>query len=226
MEYEAYAKQTDDKLIEETKGGNSYAMETLINRYKNLVRKNAKTMYLIGGERDDLIQEGMIGLYKAIRDYKKEKNNNFFRFADLCISRQIYTAVKNSNTRKNQPLNNYISFDAAEQKEGSSREEATLLEQYIWASSQNPEDMLINKENKEFVEQYLKSRLSPFEMQVLKIYLEEENYAKVAEKLGKSLKTVDNALQRARKKLAGNVKELEQMAFAGIEKTSPGKGEE
>lgn len=211
MEYEAYARQTDEELIEEIRNGNSYAMDTLIDRYKNLVRKNARAMYLIGGDRDDLIQEGMIGLYKAIRDYNKEKNSSFFHFADLCISRQLYTAVKNSNTRKNQPLNNYVSFDAAEPGEEQNQEEMPLPERYLWGSSRNPEELLINRENKELMEQYLESRLSAFEMQVLKAYLEEENYARVARKLGRSSKTVDNALQRVRKKLAGiRVNSLEE----------------
>lgn len=201
MEYETYAQQTDEKLIEETRNGDPYAVDILINRYKNLVRKNARAMFLIGGDRDDLLQEGMIGLYKAIRDYNSEKSNSFFHFADLCISRQIYTAVKNSNTRKNQPLNNYISFDAADSEEESSSEEIPLLERYFRKTERDPEEMLINKEDKELMEQYLESKLSPFEMQVLKAYLEEENYARVAKKLGKSAKTVDNALQRVRKKL-------------------------
>lgn len=203
MNYEAYTRLTDEELLSEIGAGHTYAMDTLINRYKNLVRKNAKTMYLIGGEHDDLLQEGMIGLYKAIRDYQREKNSSFYHFADLCISRQIYTAIKSSNTMKNQPLNNYISFDAADGSDVNGTESLPPLELYLPHTGNNPEELIIHKENQKQMEELLAKTLSSFEMQVLKAYLAEENYTRVAEKLGKKPKMVDNALQRVRKKLAG-----------------------
>ena len=201
MEYEALEKKTDEELLELIRTGDSYAMDTLIVRYKNLVRKNVRRLYLIGGDHDDLLQEGMIGLYKAIRDYDREKNSNFLPFANLCISRQIYTAIQASNTRKNQPLNNYISFDAAKTSEGENEAETLLSEGWLRSASGNPEELLIDQESDQLLEEYLASSLSDFEMQVLRTYLEEENYARVAERLGKSPKTVDNALQRVRRKL-------------------------
>ena len=193
---------TDEELIEQVRLQDSEAMEILIVRYKNLVRKNAKALYLIGGEHDDLIQEGMIGLYKAIRDFDPAKNARFLPFANLWISRQIYTAIQASNTRKNQPLNNYISFDAAEDWEGGEERDDLWLNVCMNGSGGNPEELLIHREDDEQIEQFLSKKLSAFEMQVLKAYLEEENYSRVAKRLGKSPKTVDNALQRIRKKLA------------------------
>ena len=208
MDYREYEALSDEQLLAGNAAGDRYAAEVLIARYKNLVRKNAHALYLIGGDREDLIQEGMIGLYKAIRDYDKEKSAGFATFANLCISRQMYTAVQASNTRKNQPLNDYLSFDAplpAEGGEGAwemAGTEFLQLRWYLQNTAGNPEEMVIDRESEQQMEEYLKSRLSSFELEVLKAYMEEENYARVAKRLGRSSKTVDNALQRIRKKLA------------------------
>ncbi len=208
MDYREYEALSDEQLLAGNAAGDRYAAEVLIARYKNLVRKNAHALYLIGGDREDLIQEGMIGLYKAIRDYDKEKSAGFATFANLCISRQMYTAVQASNTRKNQPLNDYLSFDAplpAEGGEGAWEMAGTVflpLRWYLQNTAGNPEEMVIDRESEQQMEEYLKSRLSSFELEVLKAYMEEENYARVAKRLGRSSKTVDNALQRIRKKLA------------------------
>ncbi len=208
MDYREYEALSDEQLLAGNAAGDRYAAEVLIARYKNLVRKNAHALYLIGGDREDLIQEGMIGLYKAIRDYDKEKSAGFATFANLCISRQMYTAVQASNTRKTQPLNDYLSFDAplpAEGGEGAwemAGTEFLPLRWYLQNTAGNPEEMVIDRESEQQMEEYLKSRLSSFELEVLKAYMEEENYARVAKRLGRSSKTVDNALQRIRKKLA------------------------
>lgn len=205
MEYWEYEALSDEQLLERNAAGDVYATELLITRYKNLVRKNAHALYLIGGDREDLIQEGMIGLYKAIRDYDKERAAGFATFANLCISRQMYTAIKASNTQKNKPLNDYLSFDAPlPEADAVSELGAYLLplRWYLQNAAGNPEEMVIDRESEQQMEEYLKSRLSDFEMKVLKVYMEEENYARVAKRLDKSLKTVDNALQRIRKKLA------------------------
>lgn len=207
MEYWEYETLSDEQLLERNAAGDVYATELLITRYKNLVRKNAHALYLIGGDREDLIQEGMIGLYKAIRDYDKEKAAGFATFANLCISRQMYTAIKASNTHKNKPLNDYLSFDAPlPEAEADTISDVSAdflpLRWYLQNAAGNPEEMVIDRESEQQMEEYLKSRLSDFEMEVLKAYMEEENYARAAKRLGKSLKTVDNALQRIRKKLA------------------------
>ncbi len=200
MEEKAYIGRTDEELIERYKAGDTQAIDALIVRYKKLVKKNARALYLIGGEHDDLIQEGMIGLYKAVRNYDSQKNASFQPFANLCISRQIYTAIQSSRTRKNQPLNDYVSFDAADNEDGE-LPGVFLYGEHTFESGRNPEELMISQENDKQMEEFLSKKLSRFEMEVLHVYLEEENYAKVAKQLGKSPKTVDNALQRIRKKL-------------------------
>ncbi len=200
MEDKAYIGRTDEELIERYKAGDTQAIDALIVRYKKLVKKNARALYLIGGEHDDLIQEGMIGLYKAVRNYDSQKNASFQPFANLCISRQIYTAIQSSRTRKNQPLNDYVSFDAADNEDGE-LPGVFLYGEHTFESGRNPEELMISQENDKQMEEFLSKKLSRFEMEVLHVYLEEENYAKVAKQLGKSPKTVDNALQRIRKKL-------------------------
>ena len=200
MEDYAYIGRTDEELIERYKAGDTQAIDALIVRYKKLVKKNARALYLIGGEHDDLIQEGMIGLYKAVRNYDSQKNASFQPFANLCISRQIYTAIQSSRTRKNQPLNDYVSFDAADNEDGE-LPGVFLYGEHTFESGRNPEELMISQENDKQMEEFLSKKLSRFEMEVLHVYLEEENYAKVAKQLGKSPKTVDNALQRIRKKL-------------------------
>ena len=139
-----YEKETDEALVEAIVSGNADAMDFLMNKYKNLVRSRARTLFLVGADKEDLIQEGMIGLYKAIRDYKAEKNISFRNFAELCINRQMYSAIKGSNTKKNQPLNNYISFDSME----NSEEQESPMEQLLGISfekNQNQEKMLPTK---------------------------------------------------------------------------------
>ena len=200
MEDKAYIGRTDEELIERYKAGDTQAIDALIVRYKKLVKKNARALYLIGGEHDDLIQEGMIGLYKAVRNYDSQKNASFQPFANLCISRQIYTAIQSSRTRKNQPLNDYVSFDAADNEDGE-LPGVFLYGEHIFESGRNPEELMISQENDKQMEEFLSKKLSRFEMEVLHVYLEEENYAKVAKQLGKSPKTVDNELQSIRKKL-------------------------
>lgn len=200
MEDKAYIGRTDEELIERYKAGDTQAIDALIVRYKKLVKKNARALYLIGGEHDDLIQEGMIGLYKAVRNYDSQKNASFQPFANLCISRQIYTAIQSSRTRKNQPLNDYVSFDATDNEDGE-LPGVFLYGEHTFESGRNPEELMISQENDKQMEEFLSKKLSRFEMEVLHVYLEEENYAKVAKQLGKSPKTVDNALQRIRKKL-------------------------
>lgn len=198
---DAFTKLSDEELQKKACAGDAQAMELLIVRYKNLVRQNAKALYLIGGDRDDLIQEGMIGLYKAIRDYDSTKNTSFLPFAKLCVSRQIYTAIKSHNTRKNQPLNDYVSFDAVREYENCDGTESSGMKEYLSSAQENPESLVISRENDALFDERVASLLSPFEREVLRAYLEEEKYSRVAKRLGKSMKTVDNALQRIRRKL-------------------------
>ena len=173
-----------------------------MEKYKYLVRSKAKALFLIGGDKDDLIQEGMIGLYKAIRDYQSGKDNSFFTFADLCVSRQIYSAIKASNRKKNIPLNTYISLYAPAYGENSDAEEKENLVDIIYQKNvSNPEELVIDKENTSMIEYELVRRLSDLEKRVLGLYMRDLKYVQIAEVLGKEPKTIDNALTRIKTKL-------------------------
>lgn len=209
MEHQIYDNISDEEIIALIRKDDTQAMEYLISKYKNLVRNKAKALYLIGGDREDLIQEGMIGLYKAIRDYQKDKEASFYTFADLCVSRQIYSAIKSSNTKKNQPLNNYISIDSSNFSDDFDNAEAgiSFLETIAHARNMNPEEMLIDRENTRRLEEMLFARLSNMEHKILTLYLQDYSYIKIAELLHKEPKAIDNALQRIKRKLNQVLKE-------------------
>lgn len=203
-----YEAMTDEELVERITAGDKQAVDFLMEKYKNLVRQKAKTLYLVGSDKDDLIQEGMIGLYKAIRDFKSDKDSSFRHFAEICIMRQMYTAIKSSNTKKNQPLNNYISIDTmrtAETLEESAEGMPDLLQEKI----NNPEQLVIDKETNGMLEYTLVGHLSVLEKEVLYYYLRDYNYSQIASVLGKESKAVDNAIQRIKKKLAQVIQELD-----------------
>ena len=190
-----YEKYTDEKLIEMLRKGEDDVMEYILEKYKPLVRKKTNAMYLIGGESDDLIQEGMIGLFKAVRDYCPNKETSFFTFANLCINRQLYSVLEASNRKKHQPLNSYISFSIEEGEMGIS------LDEIFSDNSTSPEDLVIEQEKfKEFMEK-LDDKLSKMERNVLNMYLNGDNYLQIAQIMNKEPKSIDNALQRIRQKI-------------------------
>lgn len=193
---EAYQNLSDEELIKMFRMGEEKVMDFILDKYKPLVRKKANTMYLIGGDTDDLIQEGMIGLFKAIRDFDEEKEISFYHFAELCISRQIYTAVESSNRKKHAPLNSYISLYSGTNEEG-----VVLADSLTAGSAENPEQLIIDQENLMLFLQQLKTCLSKMECQVLDYYLAGFHYQQIAEKMGKSSKSIDNALQRIKLKV-------------------------
>ena len=193
-----YQGQPDEMLIEILRGGQPELMDFILEKYKFLVRKRAKAMFLIGGDTDDLIQEGMIGLFKAIRDYQKEKDASLFHFAHLCITRQIYHAVEASQRKKHQPLNSYVSLSAELGEEGG----GSLLGASVAFGSANPEQLLIDRENVAAIQEKMKHSLSAMEQQVLGLYLGGMNYRQIAEVTEKEPKAIDNALQRIRGKFA------------------------
>jgi RNA polymerase sporulation-specific sigma factor len=204
-----YETISDEDLIERIQNGDQAAMDYLLEKYKYLVRNKAKALYLIGGDKDDLIQEGMIGLYKAIRDYDMEKQNSFFSFADLCVSRQIYSAIKASNRKKNIPLNTYISIYSPVNGENSDNEEKEALVDIMYQKNElNPEELVIDKENTSMIEYELVRRLSDLERQVLSLYMQDLKYVQIAEVLGKEPKTIDNALTRIKTKLNQVLREI------------------
>jgi RNA polymerase sporulation-specific sigma factor len=187
-----YAAYTDEELIGLLRGGDEHVMEYLLEKYKNLVRKKANAMYLIGGENEDLIQEGMIGLFRAIRDYDASKEASFFRFADVCISRQIYTAIEASRRQKHSPLNFYVSLS----------EEPAVQGGGIDAHVESPEMQIIHLENVAQMQKKIDKALSPLEREVLEHYLEGYNYRQIAKRMDKPPKSIDNALQRIRGKIS------------------------
>lgn len=189
----------DEQLLELYSNGNVSACEKLLERYKNLVRKKAHAMYIAGGDSDDLIQEGMIGLYKAVRDYNSQKHASFMTFASMCINRQMCTAVSAANRKKHNPLNTYVSFDAP--VEGDEEGETRLIDILSTYNDQNPESLIIDREVTYSLENRLEDSLSDFERQVLKCYINGEGYVQIASKLSKSPKSIDNALQRIKNKL-------------------------
>ncbi len=192
----------DEEIIDRIKNGDQPAVDYLMEKYKHLVRSKAKALFLIGGDKDDLIQEGMIGLYKAIRDYQPDKENSFFNFADLCVSRQIYSAIKASNRKKNIPLNTYISlYTPAYGENGDAEDKEALVDIIYQKYVSNPEELVIDKENTSMIEYELVRRLSDLEKQVLALYMQDLKYIQIAEVLGKEPKTIDNALTRIKTKL-------------------------
>ena len=197
-----YDLLTDEEIVDRIQTGDQPAIDYLMEKYKHLVRSKAKALYLIGGDKDDLIQEGMIGLYKAIRDYQSDKENSFFNFADLCVSRQIYSAIKASNRKKNIPLNTYISLYTPAYGDNNDTEDKESLVDIIHQKYvSNPEELVIDKENTSMIEYELVRRLSDLEKQVLALYMRDLKYTQIAEVLGKEPKTIDNALTRIKTKL-------------------------
>ena len=204
-----YEGISDEVLIEKIREGDSDAVDYLMDKYKNFVRRKAANLFLIGADKEDLIQEGMIGLYKAIRDYEKEKDTTFYTFADLCISRQMYSAIKASNRKKNIPLNTYISLHGPAFGEEKGQEYAEGYVNYVSGEkNQNPEELVIDKENIAVLEYTIESRLSSLEKEVIQYYMNGLSYVEIAEILGRSPKSVDNALQRIKTKLNQIFKEL------------------
>ena len=191
----------DEELISRFKNGESEILDYLMEKYKNMVRKKARTMFLIGGENDDLIQEGMIGLFKAVRDYQPDRDAAFQTFASICVDRQIYNAIQSSNRQKHQPLNSYISLS---EQDGENEEH--LGDNW----GENPESIIIDQENVQDLEQEITATLSPMENQVLKYYLAGNGYGEIAQIMGKTPKSIDNALQRIRIKIREQLEQYQK----------------
>ncbi len=205
-----FAKQSDEQLIKLIKEGNRDAMDWLLMKYKYLVRRRARALFLIGGDKDDLIQEGMIGLYKAIQDYDLSIESDFSSFLSLCILRQMYSAIKMQNRKKNSPLNNYISLDAPvnEQSARQMGKGLSLIDVMFPGNSLNPEEQLIDQENTKMLKLALSHQLSSLEKEVVMRYIDGVKYTQIAKELNKSPKAIDNALHRIKVKLTKIVKEM------------------
>ena len=208
-----YKSAKDEELVLMAQNGDDTAQEYLLDKYKSLVRAKSRAYFLIGADSEDIIQEGMIGLYKAVRDYNEEKNASFRSFAELCVNRQMITAIKAATRQKHQPLNSYVSLNKPVYEEES---EQTYLD-FLQSSSSsllNPEALLIGQENKSFLEDQMVKNLSSFETRVLVLYLQGRSYFEISRVLDKPEKSIDNALQRVKKKLE---KFLEEKNLDGAE---------
>ena len=195
-EFETMADEQVVKLAQED--GDGAALEYLLNKYKNFVRTKARSYFLIGADHEDIVQEGMIGLYKAIRDYRAEKLSSFRAFAELCVTRQIITAIKTATRQKHIPLNSYISLNKPIYEEDSDR---TLLDVITEEGMSNPEEMIIDREDLSVIEGKIGQMLSDLEKEVLVRYMEGKSYVEIADEMHRHVKSIDNALQRIKRKL-------------------------
>ena len=193
-----FTELEDEAIIELVHKGNSEALDFLIHKYRNFVRAKARSYFLIGADREDIVQEGMIGLYKAIRDYKGDKLASFKAFAELCITRQIITAIKTATRQKHIPLNSYVSLDKPIYDEESDR---TLMDVISGAKVLDPEELIINQEEFDHIEIKMAELLSDLERKVLSLYLDGQSYQEISEELNRHVKSIDNALQRVKRKL-------------------------
>ncbi len=193
-----YENKTDEEVVYVAKDGDNIALEYLINKYRNFVKAKTRSYFLIGADREDIIQEGMIGLYKAIRDFRSDRLSSFRAFAELCITRQIITAIKTATRQKHIPLNSYVSLNKPIYDEDSDR---TLLDILSGTKVTDPEELMINREEYNDIEFKIGEILSELEWSVLMLYLEGKSYQEIAMDLNRHVKSIDNALQRVKRKL-------------------------
>lgn len=196
--YSDYCEMPDERVVEDARCGDEQALEYLIHKYRNFVRAKARSYFLIGADREDIVQEGMIGLYKAIRDFRQDKLSSFRAFAELCITRQIITAIKTATRQKHIPLNSYVSLNKPIYDEESDR---TLLDVLSGNRISDPEELIISQEDFNSIESKIGELLSDLEWEVLTSYLQGKSYQEIAADLDRHVKSIDNALQRVKRKL-------------------------
>lgn len=196
----AYAKMTDEQLIRNLRDGDQDVIDYVMEKYKDFVKKKVRVMYLLGGETEDLIQEGMIGLFKAVQEYEENKGMSFSSFANLCVTRQLATAIEASRRKKHMPLNSYISLYGNKDGETDDDQSGALIDTLQDGNCENPEDIVLSREAADDFQAELEATLSDFEKKVLYLHLMGTGYIKIAELLNKSPKAVDNAIQRIRGK--------------------------
>ncbi len=204
---ENFKEVCDEELIDRLREGESSIIDYIMDKYKNLVRSKARSMYILGADTEDLIQEGMIGLFKAVRDYDCGRDASFFTFADLCVSRQMYTAVQASQRKKHWPLNYAVSLSGEEKEENKG-----LLQEFVLSGPRhNPEALFLDKESTELLELQIEKELSPFEKQVLDLHMTGMSYSQIARVLGRDEKSTDNALQRVKGKIKKILKKQDKV---------------
>jgi len=193
-----FKDKPDEKIVAQAKSGDNRAQEYIISKYENFVKAKAKSYFLIGADKEDIYQEGMIGLYKAIRDFNPEKSTSFKAFAEICVVRQIITAIKTATRQKHIPLNTYVSLNKPIYEEESER---TLLDVIAGLKITDPEELMISKEQMAYIEEKISKVLSGLELEVLTSYLDGKSYQEIASDLERHSKSIDNALQRVKRKL-------------------------
>jgi len=199
-----FESMTDEEIVRIGQQGDEEAVEFLLEKYKYFVRSKARGYFLIGADHEDIVQEGMIGLYKAVRDFKEERLSSFRAFAELCITRQIITAIKMATRQKHIPLNSYVSLNRPVYDDDSDR---TLLDTVAKAEQADPEELFIGREDMQVIEQRLGKVLSPLEKQVLMLYMEGKSYQQISAEIGRHAKCIDNALQRVKRKVTKYLEE-------------------
>jgi len=199
-----FQDQTDEQVVAQAQQGDAVAVEYLLGKYKNFVRSKARSYFLIGADHEDIVQEGMIGLFKAVRDYQPERLSSFRAFAELCITRQIITAIKTATRQKHVPLNSYVSLNKPIYDEESDR---TLMDVIVECHAQNPEELIIGREEILTLRDKVEQVLSGLEQDVLNAYLDGKSYQEIADMLGRHVKSIDNALQRVKRKLEKSLAE-------------------
>lgn len=202
----SFTEITDEEVVSYAKNGDELATEYVINKYKNFVRVKAKSYFLVGADREDIIQEGMIGLYKAIRDFKADKLSSFRAFAELCITRQIITAIKTATRQKHIPLNSYISLNKPIYDDDSDR---TMMDILSGVKITDPEEVFINHELSGDIREKIQENLSELESLVLASYLEGKSYQEMARELNRHVKSIDNALQRVKRKIEKSLTDVD-----------------
>jgi RNA polymerase sporulation-specific sigma factor len=196
--YNDYKNMEDERLVELVHQGDGEALDFLIHKYQNFVRAKARSYFLVGADREDIVQEGMIGLYKAVRDFKGDKLSSFKAFAELCITRQMITAIKTATRQKHIPLNSYVSLDKPIYDDESDR---TLMDVISGTKATDPEELIVNREKVDDIEVKMAELLSDLERKVLALYLDGRSYQEISEELNRHVKSIDNALQRVKRKL-------------------------
>jgi len=202
--YERFESMADEEVVACAQDADGTALEYLLNKYKNFVRSKARSYFLIGADHEDIVQEGMIGLYKAIRDFRPDRLASFRAFAELCITRQIITAIKTATRQKHIPLNSYVSLNKPIYDEESDR---TLMDVFAEDTLSNPESMFIDREDLSVIRGRIGEMLSELEKQVLELYMDGKSYQEISEEMGRHVKSIDNALQRVKRKLTKYLEE-------------------
>jgi len=190
---------SDEGLVELAQSGDDVAIDALLTRYRHYARAKARTYFLAGADKEDIVQEGMIGLYKAIRDFEPEHNTAFRAFAELCITRQIITAIKTATRQKHQPLNSYVSLNRP--VGGGDDDDRSLADSIETSEVADPAELVISAEEVRTIRAQMGEVLSPFEVEVLEHYIDGRSYQQIADMLGRHVKSIDNALQRIKRKL-------------------------